>query len=148
MATKKPPFEMESAASPASKSPPKFKIPKAIGACADRLFTVRQQRLDAQKIVDAFQVEETALKDYIIDTLPKSESTGAAGKLARVSVVVKEVPQVKDWDAFYAYVHKNKAYDLLNRALTKASVEARWEAGKEVPGVDHVKVVTVSMNKV
>lgn len=25
---------------------PKFKFPKALGACADRLFTVRQQRLE------------------------------------------------------------------------------------------------------
>ena len=127
---------------------PKFKMPKALGACADRLFTVRQQRLEVQKQVDLLQSEESAIKEHIINTLPKSEASGVAGKLARVTVVTKQVPQVKDWDAFYKHVKKSGDFDLLQRRLTDSAIKERWEAGKEIPGVEHFNAVSVSINKV
>ena len=127
---------------------PKFKFPKALGACADRLFTVRQQRLEIQKQVGLLQSEESAIKEHIINTLPKSEASGVAGKLARVTIVSKQVPQVKDWDAFYKHVKKSGDFDLLQRRLTDSAIEERWEAGKEIPGVEHFNAVSVSINKV
>lgn len=127
---------------------PKFKFPKALGACADRLYELRQKRLEEQKKVDAIEAEEKALKEHIIQNLPKSEASGVAGKLARVTVVTKEVPQVEDWDAFYKYVKKTGNFDLMQRRLADAAVKERWEAGKEIPGVKHFQVVTVSINKV
>lgn len=125
-----------------------FKFPKTLGACADRVYELRQKRLDAQKIVDAIEEEEKALREHIINTLPKSETTGVAGKLARVTVVTKQVPQVKDWNLFYAYVKKNNAWDLMQRRLAAAAVTERWEAGKKVAGVEAFTAVTLSVNKV
>jgi hypothetical protein len=127
---------------------PKFKFPKTLGACADRLYELRQKRLEEQKKVDAIEAEEKALKEHIIQNLPKSEASGVAGKLARVTVVTKEVPQVRDWDAFYKYVKKTGSFDLMQRRLTEAAVKERWEAGKEIPGVERFQAVTVSINKV
>ena len=77
-----------------------YKFPKTMGACADRIYELKNKRLAMQKEVDAVEAEEKALKEHIINTLPKSETTGVAGKLARVTVVTKQVPQVKDWEAF------------------------------------------------
>lgn len=126
----------------------KYKFPKALGACADKLFELRNKRLSEQKKVDEIAAEETALKNHIIENLPKSEASGVAGKLARVTVVTKQVPQVKDWDAFYKYVKKTGSFDLMQKRLTDAAIKERWEAGKEVPGVEHFNVVSVSINKV
>lgn len=127
---------------------PKYKFPKALGACADKLFELRAKRLAMQKEVDAVEAEEKAYKEHIINTLPKSEASGVAGKLARVTVVTKEVPQVKDWDAFYKFVKKTGQFDLLQRRLTDAAIKERWEHGKEIPGVEHFNAVSVSINKV
>lgn len=124
-----------------------FKFPKTIGACADRLYELRQKRLEQQKVVDALEEEEKALKEHIIQTLPKSDSTGAAGKVARVSVVPKIVAQVKDWDKFYAYVAKTKSFDLLQRRLNDKAIQARWEEKKAVAGVEPFQTVTVSCTK-
>ncbi len=126
----------------------KYKFPKALGACADKLFELRNKRLAEQKKVDEIAAEETALKNHIIENLPKSEASGVAGKLARVTVVTKQVPQVKDWDAFYKYVKKTGSFDLMQKRLTDAAIKERWEAGKEVPGVEHFNTVSVSINKV
>lgn len=125
-----------------------FKPPKSLGACADRLYELRQQRLAVQKEVDKLAAEEAALREHIINTLPKSEASGIAGKLARVTVVTKQVPQVKDWDAFYKFVKKTGSFDLLQRRLTDQAIKERWEAGKEVPGVEHFNAVSISLNKV
>lgn len=135
-------------ATEATAKPVKFKFPKTMGACADKIYELRQKRLDAQKVVDAIQAEESALREHIINTLPKSETTGVAGKLARVTVITKVVPQVKDWDAFYKYVKKNDAFDLMQRRLTDKAVQDRWEAGKKIPGVEAFQAVTLSINKV
>lgn len=127
---------------------PKFKFPKQLGACADKLYELRQKRLEMQKEVDKVAAEEAALKEHIINTLPKSEASGVAGKLARVTVVTKQIPQVKDWDAFYKYVKKTGQFDLMQRRITDAAIKERWEAGKEVPGVEHFNAVSVSINKI
>lgn len=132
----------------ASSASGKHKFPKQVGACADRLYELRQKRLEMQKAVDAVADEEKALKDHIINTLPKSEASGVAGKVARVTVVTKDVPQVDDYDAFYEYVRKNKAFDLLQRRLNTSAVEERLEAGKQIPGVKIFHAVSVSLSKV
>jgi hypothetical protein len=126
----------------------KYKFPKAMGACADRLFELRNKRLAMQKEVDAVAAEESAIKEHIINTLPKSEASGVAGKLARVTVVTKQVPQVKDYDAFYAYVKKTGSFDLLQKRLSDAAIKERWEAGKTIPGVEAFNTVSISINKV
>lgn len=126
----------------------KYKFPKALGACADKLFELRNKRLAEQKKVDEIAAEESALKNHIIENLPKSEASGVAGKLARVTVVTKQIPQVKDWDAFYRYVKKTGSFDLMQKRLTDAAIKERWEAGKEIPGVEHFNAVSVSINKV
>jgi len=128
--------------------PKKYKFPKTMAACADRYYELREKRLAMAKEVAAVEAEEKALKDYLINTLPKSEASGVAGKLARVTVVTKAVPQVVNWDDFYKYIKRTGEFDLLNKAVSKTAVEARWDNKKKVPGVEPFTVVTLSVNKV
>ena len=69
-----------------------MKIPESLGACADRLYELKAEKSAAQKVVEAIEAEETAIKNYIIDELPKSNASGIAGSKARVTVVTKPVP--------------------------------------------------------
>ena len=125
----------------------KIKIPKTIGACADRLYLVREERLKLAKDVAKMEAEESALKEHIVNILPKSDSSGAQGKVARVSVGTKVVPSPRDWELIMKYIKKNDAFDLLQRRLNTAAVEERWANKKEVPGVEKFTAVTVSINK-
>lgn len=127
---------------------PKFKFPKAMGACADKLYELREKRRELKRQADALEEEEKALKAHIIDNLPKSEASGVSGKVARVSVVKKTVPRVEDWDKVYAFVKKNNRFDLLQRRLNDGAVAEMWEAKKQVPGVGTFEAVSVSLNKV
>ena len=130
-----------------AKAAPERAVPKTLGACADALYLTRQKRLSEQKDVNALEAYEKAIKEHVIQTLPKSDSTGVAGKVARVAVVTKKVPVVEDWDAFYKHLKRTGQFDLLNRALNAAAVQERWDAGKAVPGVGAFNAVTVSVTK-
>jgi hypothetical protein len=132
----------------ATAAKPKFKIPKTIGACADRLYELKAQISDLRKASDALDEERKAIQEYVINNLPKSEATGVAGKLARVTVVTKQVPQVEDWDKFYAYVKKTGSFDLMSRSISAAAIKERWENKKDVPGVKAFEAVSISLNKV
>jgi len=126
----------------------KIKVPKLIGDCADRLFTVRAERLEAQRGLEPFREEEKILTQHIIDTLPKSNTSGVAGKKARVSVTTKTVPTVTDWDAFYAHVLKTKDFSLMGRGINAEAIQERWDAKKKIPGIGPFKVVSLSLNKI
>lgn len=124
-----------------------IKFPKSLAVCADKYYALREKRLSLQKEVDAIQAEENAYRDHLIDSIPKSEATGVAGKVCRVSVKTDEVPKVEDWDLFYKHIKKTGEFDLLGRTPTKSAIEARWENGKKIPGVGTFTVVKLSVNK-
>lgn len=122
------------------------KLPKSNGALADELYKVKAERLAAQKIVDELKARESELTSEAISRLSAGEMSGVSGKVARVSVVLCEVPQVNDWDKFYEFVMKKKAMHLLQKRLSVVAVEEYMAAGK-VPGVDMFKYKKVSLNK-
>lgn len=124
-----------------------YTFPTTFGSMADRLYDLRQQRQAQQKIADAIEAEEKALQAHIIDTMPKGDS-GASGKLARVMLGSKDVPQVENWETFYKHVIKTKNFALLQKRLGEAMIKEIWDAGKTVPGVKPFTVVTVSLTKV
>jgi hypothetical protein len=123
--------------------------PKSLGACADLLFDLKTERLAADKVAAELKSRETALTDHIIEKLPKGDA-GAVGKHHKVIVSTKDVPQVApdQWEDFYKYVSKNKAWDLVQRRLSTEAIRARLEAGKTIPGVKLFKAVVVSLTKV
>lgn len=126
---------------------PAFKFPKSMGVCADRLYALRAKRIEEAKKLDLMIAEESALKDHIIEHLPKSEQTGASGKVANVKVVTKEIPVVEDWDKFYAFVRKSKRTDLLQKRLAEGAIQEILDAGKKVDGIGTFNKVTLSLTK-
>ena len=67
---------------------PVYVPPKTIGACADRLYELKELKSEAQKVVDKIEEERKALERHVIETLPKSAALGVAGKVARVTPFV------------------------------------------------------------
>lgn len=124
-----------------------MKIPKTLGACADRLYQIREEQALLNKQVEVLQAEAAAIKEHLIANLPKSDAQGVLGKQARAAITTKQVPSVKDWDAFYKLILKSKDFSLLQRRVSDAAVRERWEAGEKVAGVEPFTVVNVSVTK-
>jgi hypothetical protein len=123
----------------------------AIGAVADLLYDLRQ----TDKLLgtlrapfdDVIGPAVKALEEHFVQTLAVGESSGVQGHAARVQVTESLVPVVEDWPKFYAYIGRTKSYELLNRAVNRASVQERWEAKKQVPGVGVFHAKKVSCTK-
>lgn len=140
----------------APKSQPKVvsgsKLPKTLAQCADLLYKTREDRLKLKREVDALEDLESALKQHLIEQLPKSKSSGIAGKSARVALDKRVMPAVKDWTAVHKYIAKNCAknpgvFAILGKTLSREAVNEVWESGKAIPGVERFEVTTVSCTK-
>ena len=124
----------------------KLVIPKSLAAAADLFHKVKEERLLLDKQAAAKKAEETAIKDHLISKL-QGETTGVAGKLCRVQAVTKLVPLASDWAAFWKAFNPKTDSDLVQKRVSVAAVQARWDAGEKVPGVDAVQIVDLSVSK-
>lgn len=128
-----------------------MKFPKAAGACADLLFKMKEERRKAETKIDAMKALESALEDHLIQTLPKAEASGIAGKLASVKITISPVPTVDaekgGWEEVYGYVAKSKNFQIFQRRLSNEAVKELWEQGVKIPGVTSFNKVKVSLTK-
>lgn len=121
-----------------------------MGACADLYYNARQKRLAADKAAAELKAEEERIKNHIIDNLDKN-STGAAGKHHRVQVIRRKKLRVRpeDWEKFFGWVAKNRAFDVLQKRLSDDAIAERFAASRsKIPGVEPFDYVTVSLTKV
>jgi hypothetical protein len=125
-----------------------FKIPVALGACADLLYTTRQDRLALQAQIKELEERESLLREHIIRELPKSQAGGIAGRIARATVNQKVIPRVLDWEAFEKFCLRNKTIGFLQRRVNDSMVQEIWDAKKSVPGVEPFTVISVGLNKI
>jgi hypothetical protein len=125
-----------------------FVLPGNPATCADLLYKVREARLALQRLAEYHQELETKISNFFIDTLPRTDTTGISGVIARVQINIKPIPQVEDWDKLYAYVIKHKAFELLQRRLGEKAINERLEAGEGARmGVTVMQIKKVSCTK-
>lgn len=124
-----------------------MKIPKSLGAVIDALYTARQKRLAAQRIVDAMKESETALEEHLLQKYKKDDLESARGKLASSSITRKDYGVIQDFDELTGYCIRKKAFDLFQRRLSTEACQERWERGEQIPGVEKFTKIKVSTHK-
>ncbi len=123
------------------------RYPKTLGACIDRLYREKAERITLGKQVDKMKSAEYALREHILQQFPKAKLKAASGKVGAVARTEKDMPRVTDWEAVHDFIHENDAYDLFQRRLHEGAVAERWAEGVEIPGVDRFKKVDLSVTK-
>ena len=131
----------------ASKSAKVVKLPKTIGAALDLLFTTRERRRLLQRQAVDVTHEEAVIEEQIFKLFKKSQLEGARGRFAQASVSRVDVPTLKDWKKFSAYLVKTKQLDLLQHRLSVEACRERWAAKKTIPGVEVFTRVSLSLTK-
>jgi hypothetical protein len=124
-----------------------FKIPTELGAVADLLYKLREDRRKIESKAKTIEEQEKLVKEYIIENLDKQKSEGVSGKKAKISISTQRVAAVSDWDAFYAHVLKTKDFSLMIRKLNDGSCRERWDNGEILPGVNPFNTIKVSCTK-
>lgn len=103
----------------------------------DRLFDLREKKRAAEATVEDLKALIEAKEFLLMAALEAQGLAGAKGRKASIGISESVVPQVEDWDVFYAFIHRNKAYELLERRASAGAFRERAASRKDktVPGV-------------
>lgn len=107
-----------------------------LGTAIDKLYELRSQRLDVEKVVKTMKSDELALRVHIKQMLDSINLDGAKGSAATAAVITSVDPAAKDWLQIYEFIRENDAFDMLQKRLSSMAVKERWESGILVPGIE------------
>ena len=125
-----------------------MKLPTTIGGTIDLLYKLREERKVIEAKAAAVKEQESALEKHLMNNFERGELQGARGKLASASVRHSTVADVTDWDKVYSYIHRNKAWDMLQKRISVTACRARWDEKKNIPGIEPQEITTLSLTKV
>lgn len=120
-----------------------------IGQLLDQLAKQRKIKADLDAKIKDVEAAINNLKLEILNALQSAGMTKASGKSLTVSIKQDIVPNVTDWDSFYAYIKKNNYFHLLQRRVSTAAWRELHEQlsakKKEVPGTEAFVKVDLSI---
>ena len=113
----------------------------------NKLFKLREKIAAKNKEVDALKKQYNDLKEELILTIQKTGSDVIRSQLATASVVQKDVPSVKDWNAFGAWVYEHQAIHCLQRRVSAPAIREIMERNEDEPppGVEIVPIFDISL---
>ena len=106
----------------------------AIGKSIDKVFLLRKKKAELEAAMKDVEGQIADLDAEIMEAMHQSGLEKTATKMGTVSVSTSTVAQVEDWDAFLAYIYKNKYGHLLQRRVGDPAWRELIEQGKKVPG--------------
>lgn len=123
-------------------------LPDSPGRCADLYKEVEGLYRDMKSETDAVGDRMSEIKEHLIQTLSKSDDTGAAGLKYRVQVKTDAKPKPADWDAIYKYIAEHERFDLLQRRLSDRAVMDILDQEGKMPGIERIHVPKLSITKI
>lgn len=129
---------------------PGDEMPEHLGQVADEYKRVSEIRLREQKRVDAIKQRETELREHLIQHIDVENARGVMGLRYQATVKVTDKPRIDPakWEEFYAWVAENDRFDLLQKRLSDNAIMELIDAGEVLPGIERMKVKSVSVKKI
>lgn len=106
-----------------------------VGAKIDALHALRGEKRQLEELLKAKAQEIDLAENDLIEQMDQQNITKSTGSKATVSISMSVKPSVEDWDAFYAYIHKNKYYHLLERRPSVTGCRELFDHKGAIPGV-------------
>ena len=106
-----------------------------VGIKIDALHALREEKRQLEELLKAKAQEIDLAENDLIEQMDQQNITKSTGSKATVSITTSVKPSVEDWDAFYAYIHKNKYYHLLERRPSVTGCRELFDHKGAIPGV-------------
>lgn len=110
-------------------------IPETIGGKIDLRQKLVATKAEIQAQIDAIDGQIRDVESALFAQMDKEGTTNGGGKTATVSINESVVPQIEDWDSFYAFIHRHKYYHLLERRPSVTGCRELFETKGKIPGV-------------
>jgi hypothetical protein len=105
------------------------------GSMVEDYYRLREEKRGFEEAIKQIGEKMSAIETDMIKQMDAEGIIKATGKHATVSISEQIRPNVQDWDIFYAYIHKNKFYHLLERRPSVSGCQELFETKGKVPGV-------------
>ena len=106
-----------------------------IGSIVDKLHDLRDARRQLEKEIETLKTQSDVLEIALMEVMDKEGVDKATGKNASVAISEVVKPSVTDWDLFYKYIAKTKAFFLLERRPSVTACRELFETKGKIPGV-------------
>jgi hypothetical protein len=113
---------------------PKKAAASTPGADIDALFELREKKRKLEASIKDLEGQASLIEERLMESMDKDGIDKMTGRKASVSISTTTVANVEDWDAFLAFVYKNKAGHLLQRRVSDPAWREMVEIKKAVPG--------------
>jgi hypothetical protein len=91
--------------------------------------------------------EWRSLEFEAIKRLDDQDMEKASSKKGTITITETVLPQVVDWDDFYAYIVEHDAFHLLQKRPTAAAFRELNESGEKVAGVEPYTQRSIGLRK-
>lgn len=120
-----------------------------LGKLIDKLNDVREKRRKLAEQDKALAAEYAELEETVKQRLAAEGMDKATGKKATVSTSSVTVANVKDWDAFHAFIKKSGHFHLLQRRVSDPAfrelLEQKGEKALQKVGVEPFTKVNLNL---
>lgn len=104
-------------------------------SAATDLWKAQQKVKRMEAKIKPFKEEAGRLEAGLLAAMLEAKAESIASKQATVSIKRTQFAELTDDKAFFAFVQKNKAWDLVRKQPVVAACRARWEDDVTIPGV-------------
>lgn len=119
-----------------------------IGQSIDALYTLREQKRELNQQIKEIDENYSQIESKLIAMLQEQEMDTGKSKLASATISTSIVPNVDDWEAFYAFIVETNQPFLLERRPSVTAYRDLLQAGEEIPGVEPFTKVSLSLRKI
>jgi hypothetical protein len=129
-----------------------MKLPEKLGEAIDLFKKVRDERLDMTRRMEdelaKIKQFENEAHQHILAMLHAQGLTGSRGESAQVSITIKTMPLVRDWDLLFDHIRETGSFELVQKRIGVTAWRERFDEGTAVPGVEVVKEDVLHLTKV
>lgn len=109
---------------------------RPLGIVVDALWAERERKREAEAAIKLIDGDIEALTLELMERMEKEGLDKISGTKASLSIGAAVTANVTDWDAFGAWIIKNKALHLLQRRVSDPAYRELLEHGKKVAGTE------------
>lgn len=121
---------------------------KSLGALADELYALREQKGELSAQLRLLTQEETKIEEEMLAAMAKQDITQVRGRVSTISVSKSKVPHVVDWAALHKYIQRHGALQLLQRRVSVEAYRELLNDGMTPPGIQEFEKVTLNVRKI
>ena len=132
----------------ASKTATKTTKPLPLGTQIDEFWELREKKRKIEATLKDIDGQLATAESELMERMQAEGTEKATGAKGSISITSSIKADVLDWDAFYAYIGKNKFWHLLQKRVSDPAYRELLDHGKKVPGVQPFNAKRLNLRSV